>query len=115
VLARRDQLAAVLDRLLDNAARHAQSPILAVTVERRGDQVEIAVEDEGPGIPPEIADSMLEWGARGATSQGQGIGLNVLLRLVTSMGGQVRIGAGELTGTRVSVTLAAADAGPDGR
>jgi signal transduction histidine kinase len=109
VWAGRDQLVEVLDLLLDNAARHAQSPIFSVTVERQGSEVDVAVEDQGPGIPPEIAASVLEWGTHGAGSSGQGIGLNVAQRLVTGMGGRLRIESDGDSGTHVVVTLSVAE------
>ena len=105
VLARHDHLREVLDVLLDNAARHAQSPVLALTVDRRGDHVEVAVIDQGPGIPPEIAESVLEWGTHGTASNGQGIGLSVAHHLVTGMGGRLRIESDGDVGTRVAVVL----------
>jgi signal transduction histidine kinase len=108
VLARRDDLVEVLDRLLDNADRHAASPVLAIRVQRRGATVEVSVEDQGPGIPREIADSVLDWGTRGSSSQGQGIGLNVAQRLVSSMHGHLRIESDVDIGTRVTITLPAA-------
>ena len=104
-LARYDHLHEVLDVLLDNAARHAGSPILALVVTRTEDRVELAVVDQGPGIPPEIASSVLEWGTHGANSTGQGIGLNVAQRLVAGMGGRLRIESDGDVGTRVVVTL----------
>ena len=109
VRARRDDLVEVLDLLLDNAARHTRSPILAVTVTRRGDEVDVTVVDQGAGISPEIADSVLEWGAHGASSNGQGIGLNVAHRLVTGMGGRLHIDSSPGSGTRVTITLPVAE------
>ena len=109
VWAGRDQLVEVLDLLLDNAARHAQGQILAMTVDRRGSEVDVAVEDQGPGIPPEIAATVLEWGTRGAASSGQGIGLNVAQRLVTGMGGVLRIESDGDVGTRVVISLPVAE------
>src|SRR5215213_6261246 len=58
VLARYDHLREVLDVLIDNAARHTRSPILALTITRFADRVEVAVIDQGPGIPAEIAGSV---------------------------------------------------------
>ncbi len=112
VWARRDHLHEVLDILLDNAARHTRSPILSLNVSRSGDCVEMAVVDQGPGIPPELADSLLEWGSRGADSPGQGIGLNVAQRLVTDMGGHLRIESNGGGGTRVVVSLPAVGGRP---
>jgi two-component system OmpR family sensor kinase len=109
VWATRDHLVEVLDLLLDNADLHGGSPILGLTVERRGTEVEIAVEDQGPGIPPEIAASVLEWGTHGENSNGQGIGLNVASRLVEGMGGRLRIESVGDVGTRVVVTLPVAE------
>jgi signal transduction histidine kinase len=109
VWASRDQLVEVLDLLLDNADRHGGSPIFGLTVERRGAEVDVAVEDQGPGIPPEIAASVLEWGTHGKASNGQGIGLNVAQRLVTGMGGRLRIESVGDLGTRVVVTLPVAE------
>ena len=90
-----------------NAARHAKSPILAVTVELVGDRVEVAVVDQGPGIPAELVSSVFEWGAHGPHSPGQGIGLHVAQRLVSGMGGRLRIESDPDTGTRVVVSLSA--------
>ena len=109
VRARRDDLVEVLDLLLDNSARHSRSPITAVTVTRRGDEVDVSVVDQGEGISPEIADSVLEWGAHGASSSGQGIGLNVAHRLVTGMGGRLRIDSCPGAGTHVTITLPVAE------
>ena len=108
VLARYDHLREVLDVLLDNAASHTSSPILRLTVARVGELVELAVVDQGSGIPPEIATSVLEWGTHGADSTGQGIGLSVAQRLVTGMGGRLRIDSDSDVGTRVLVTLQSA-------
>lgn len=105
VLARYDHLREVLDVLLDNAARHTHSPILALTVTRYADRVELAVVDQGPGIPAEIIESVLEWGTHGPESSGQGIGLSVADRLVTGMGGRLRIESERDVGTRVVVAL----------
>ena len=74
----------------------------------------MAVIDEGPGIPPEIAESVLEWGKHGAGSSGQGIGLHVAQRLTTGMGGHLRIESECDVGTRVVVSLPAVEvAGAD--
>ena len=109
VRARHDDLVEVLDLLLDNAARHAHSPSVALTVERRGDEVDVTVVDEGVGISPEIAGSVLEWGSHGPSSDGQGIGLHVAQRLVSGMDGRLRIDSQAGSGTRVTITLPAAE------
>jgi len=107
VLACHDQLREVLDRLIDNPARHTHTPVLVVSVEQCGNQVEIAVMDQGPGIPREIAASVMEWGTHGPSSKGQGIGLSVAHRLMAGMNGHLRIEPDGDAGTRVVISLPA--------
>ena len=53
--------------------------------------IEVRVEDAGPGIPSEMAQSIFEHGEHGQDSTGQGIGLHVAARLMESMGGSVQL------------------------
>lgn len=92
-----DDVAEVLNILLDNAARHGDaSP--SVSVHEAPQAVEILVSDHGPGIAPEIRDQLFQWGARGPGSPGQGIGLHIAQDLMEKAGGYLRLseaGAGE--------------------
>ncbi|MBO0702507.1 MAG: sensor histidine kinase, partial [Candidatus Dormibacteraeota bacterium] len=67
-----DDLAEVLNILLDNAARHGDASA-SVQVREVPDAVEIHVSDHGPGIAPEVRERLFQWGARGPASPGQGI------------------------------------------
>jgi signal transduction histidine kinase len=78
-----------------------------VTVTLRGDEVDLMVVDQGRGIPPDLLDSVMEWGTRGPASTGHGIGLSVADRLVASMGGRLRIRSDGETGTQATITLPA--------
>ena len=53
--------------------------------------VEIAVSDEGPGVPLEARDGIFDWGVHGSDSPGEGIGLSVARRLVTEHGGSLTL------------------------
>jgi signal transduction histidine kinase len=108
VRAREDDLVEVLTLLLDNAALHSGATSCRVVVRRLGQEVELAVGDDGRGIAPELASSITEWGARGPGSPGQGIGLAEAERLVVGMGGRLSVTSGLGAGTRVSVVLPAA-------
>jgi signal transduction histidine kinase len=105
-----DAVAEVVNILLDNAARHAPDSRTCVEVTRRGDTVEIAVCDDGPGVPAEVRPTMFEWGGRGPDSRGQGIGLNLAYRLMTSGGNSLRL-EGNRTGTAFVIGLPAATKG----
>jgi signal transduction histidine kinase len=87
---RADDVAEVVNVLLNNAARHAPGAAVVVTVRRVADSVEIRVSDSGPGISTEMAARLFEWGAHSDDSPGEGIGLHVARRLMQEQGGSLR-------------------------
>ena len=89
VLARPDDIAEVMNILLNNAARHGLRRGTRVSCLRDGSTVDIRVSDRGPGIAPEVRERLFQWGARGPASPGQGIGLQRARRLVRQYGGQL--------------------------
>ena len=107
VRARADDLVEVLTLLIDNAATHSGTTAYEVVVRRQGPEVVIAVVDDGCGIPSDLAPSVMDWGAHGVDSPGQGIGLSEAKRLVAGMGGRLQVASAEGFGTRVSVALPA--------
>ena len=115
-----DDLAEVLNILVDNAAKHGGTDESVVEVSRRDDEmVDITVTDFGRGIPREQRPQIFEWGKRGARSQGEGIGLNVAQRLMTEAGGSLRLAERDGAGSSFVISLPAArrphgdDLGPD--
>jgi signal transduction histidine kinase len=86
-----DAVAEVVNILLDNSARHAPDSRTSVEVTRRGDTVEIAVRDDGPGVPAEVRPKLFDWGGRGPNSRGQGIGLHLASKLMKSGGNTLRL------------------------
>jgi signal transduction histidine kinase len=105
-----DAVAEVVSILLDNAARHAPDARTSVEVTDRGDLVEIAVRDDGPGVPDEVRRRLFEWGGRGPDSRGQGIGLHLAHRLMTAEGNSLHLEANP-TGTSFVIGLPAAGRG----
>jgi signal transduction histidine kinase len=84
-------------------------------VTRRGDRVLLTVEDDGPGIPPELRDRVFERFVRGSGDRGgsSGLGLSIVRAVAESHGGRVELGSPSGgRGTRFVVTLPAAE--PDG-
>ncbi len=69
----------------------------------------LTVADDGPGIPAELRARVFEpfFTTR---RKGTGLGLAIARRLVTDVGGRIRIESEEGRGTRVHVILTAADA-----
>jgi two-component system, OmpR family, sensor histidine kinase KdpD len=103
----------VLGNLLDNAARYAPSPApIRVGARCNGDEVELVVEDGGPGVPPDLVPRLFERfyrveRPREGARRGMGLGLSVVKGLVEAMGGNVEVSASELGGLAVRVRLRA--------
>ena len=79
-------LSEALGNLIENAVRHAGSRI-SVLVRTEGDDIEAAVTDDGPGIPAEQWEKMLERGARlDELASGAGLGLSIVKDIAESWG-----------------------------
>jgi len=71
--------------LVENAGQHAEK---RVTMDLRApDLIEIAVSDDGPGVPPNLRESIFEPGA--STQGSSGLGLGIARRVARSLGGDV--------------------------
>lgn len=82
----------VLTNLLTNAYRYG-GPQVAITAARVGDTVEVAVSDDGSGVPADLMSRLFEPFARGSNAEaqgGSGIGLALCRRLVEAFGGDIR-------------------------
>ncbi|MBN8280926.1 MAG: two-component sensor histidine kinase [Gammaproteobacteria bacterium] len=96
----------ILGNLLDNAWKWCREKIV-VTV-RTGDLLEVSVEDDGPGIPEDQTEAVLNRGIRAdqrGDVPGQGIGLAVVREIVGLYGGRLQIGRSPLGGAAITVSL----------
>jgi two-component system, OmpR family, sensor kinase len=90
----RDELHRMVLNLLENALRHTDpGTAVEASVERRNGEVVLAVEDDGPGIPPEVADKVFERFFRGAgdRSGSSGLGLSIVRAVAASHRGTVTL------------------------
>jgi signal transduction histidine kinase len=106
--AAREDVAHVLDNLIDNAIRYApEGADVLVRAERRDGAAVLLVSDSGPGIPPEEQARVFDRFYRGATGRragaGSGLGLAIVAELVERWGGSVRLLGGP--GTRIEASF----------
>jgi two-component system sensor histidine kinase KdpD len=84
----------VLFNLLDNAAKYSpEGSRIEIAARRAGDRVEIAVRDEGAGIPPDAIDRLFDKFYRAADGDrrraGTGLGLAIAKGFVEVEGGTI--------------------------
>jgi two-component system, OmpR family, sensor kinase len=113
-----DDLHRLVLNLIENAVRHTPrgTHIRACTSSDNGDAV-LVVEDDGPGIPPEIERRVFERFVRGSGdgARGTGLGLSIVRAVAESHGGTVVLERpyGDERGTRFVIRMPSLDAGAD--
>lgn len=112
VAADRDRLVQVLVNLMQNAydaVRDEAGARVRIRAEREDGRVRLVVEDDGPGLPPEIRARLFEpFATTKPPGKGTGLGLYTSYMLVAAMDGEIEIAEAESGGTRASVLLPAA-------
>ncbi|MBW3652045.1 MAG: HAMP domain-containing histidine kinase [Actinobacteria bacterium] len=110
----RDELHRLTLNLMENAIRHTPPGTqVRASVDAVDGNVRLIVEDDGPGIPPELKARAFERFVRGAGDRGgsSGLGLSIVHAVAQSHGGTVTIesptsnGSGRARGTRFAVML----------
>ncbi|HWJ59360.1 MAG TPA: ATP-binding protein [Sphingomicrobium sp.] len=88
----RQDLDEMIGNLVENAAKYGGGRVF-VTVERKAEAVEIAVEDDGPGIPAAQRDELFVRGKRLDTTgkPGTGLGLAIVRDVAEIYGGSVEL------------------------
>ena len=102
----------LLGNLTENAFKWAKQrvlltvrPIVGEPGRRPG--LLLAVDDDGPGIPPERVERLLQRGVRGDERvQGHGIGLSIVQDIVKAYRGELKVlSSEELGGARFEITI----------
>ena len=102
----------VLTNILDNATRHTpEGGQITLSAKQVNDKVELAVQDSGPGIPPETLDRIFERFYRTDSSRqrdgdgGSGLGLAIAKSIVQAHGGQLSAESEPGKGLRIIISL----------
>ena len=96
-----------VERIVElNAAKHTPAgTAIWVRARRENDGILLAVEDAGPGVPPELREVIFEPFRRGGHAPGLGIGLSLVARYAELHGGWAKVGEREGGGASFLVFL----------
>ncbi len=102
-------LARAFSNIIENAARYAKSKIRITETDIK-DQVEIIIEDDGPGIPDEKKSDALRPFVRLDESRsdqtgGTGLGLSIAQTAIENHGGQMFLENSDIGGLKVRIIL----------
>ena len=105
-----DELHRLTVNLIGNAVSHTPNGTsVHASVHRDGAAVVLIVEDDGPGIPPELRDRIFDRFVRGdgdaGSRSGSGLGLAIVKAVADSHGGSVHLESPPEGGARFVVTL----------
>lgn len=110
VLARPASLRRIIDNLVGNALRYGGSARIGLQL--AADQVTVRVDDDGPGIPPELLEHVLQpWvrlpvaGPGASPLPGSGLGLAIARDLAEREGGHLTLANRPEGGLRASLQL----------
>ncbi len=97
-----------ISNLVENAVRHATWIGIRATIE--GDQVWIAIDDNGPGVPDDQREAVFKPffrldASRNPTTGGVGLGLAIARDIVLSHGGDIQLHDAPAGGLRVLIRL----------
>jgi signal transduction histidine kinase len=105
VRVQREDLDEMLGNLLDNACKWARSRVRIESLEEGG-RTTILVDDDGPGIPSELREKVLQRGVRAdEAAPGSGLGLAIVRDLAELHGGSISVEAAPLGGVRTRLVL----------
>ncbi len=102
-----ERLMQLLRNLISNAVRAAGKPEgVQVVLRQLGEEVELSVQDNGPGIAPEIKQKIFEKFFKGPGG-GSGLGLAIVAQIVRVHSGRIEIQSAPGQGAKFSVYLPA--------
>jgi len=105
VQAEREDVEEMLGNVLDNACKWAKSRVI-IASSQDGAAIAITVDDDGPGVPPDMRPLVLQRGVRAdEAAPGSGLGLAIALDLAELYGGSITLNDSPLGGLRVRLQL----------
>ena len=108
VQGREQALKRALTNIIGNAFNYGKT--IAVNLEAVGGKVEIVVDDDGPGIPPDKREDVFKAfyrleNSRNKETGGVGLGLSIAKDVITSHGGVIELHDSPIGGLRVLIRI----------
>ena len=106
-----ETMSLAFQNLLENAIRYTKPRgKIAVTMQRQGDKLRIAVADNGVGVPEDQRDRLFTKFFRGKNvlnmeTEGSGLGLFITKNIIETHGGSISFSSAEGEGTTVVISL----------
>ncbi|MCQ2735212.1 MAG: ATP-binding protein [Alphaproteobacteria bacterium] len=105
---REQALRRAITNVIENAFHYGKT--IAVKLESDNKRLELSVDDDGPGIPPEKRDDVFKAfyrveGSRNKETGGVGLGLSIAKDVIVSHGGSIQLSESELGGLRVLISI----------
>jgi two-component system, OmpR family, sensor histidine kinase PrrB len=104
----------VIDNAIANAVKHGGATEIELNVTSSAEGVEIAIDDDGHGVPDEERTAVFERFSRGSTASrsGSGLGLALVAQQAELHGGSASLDVSPLGGARLLLCLAGDGRGP---
>lgn len=105
---REQALRRAITNVIENAFHYGST--IAVHLDSEGKNVQLSIDDDGPGIPADKRDDVFKAfyrvdGSRNKETGGVGLGLSIAKDVIVSHGGSIQLSDSELGGLRVLITL----------
>ena len=102
-----DRLERAVANLVLNACEAVSAELGLIVITTTGNQayLQIGVWDNGPGIPPEIQDSVFQPFVSYGKADGSGLGLAIVKKIVEDHGGEIYVDGRSGTGTLFKITI----------
>jgi len=110
IVSDRDRWKMVLTNLITNAIKYhdqkKENPFIQIAVTRDDHAIKLAVADNGQGIDPKYQNRLFEMFYRATeSSQGTGLGLFLVKKVVNSLNGSITLESSFREGTKVYITI----------
>ena len=97
-----------LTNVVNNAIGHARNVVVAA--QRRDGAIEIVIDDDGPGIPPDQREAVFRpfyrmEGSRSRETGGTGLGLTIARDVIRGHGGDIALDDSPMGGLRARLRL----------